>query len=147
MSILKTQEDTVSQSSSRSILLAVTKLPPRGFRAKSCRSSVLCFYIHCISFYFFEIQGLTSYDVSCSRIQREHVLSFVSHTQEGVSDLRVEPLILVSGLHPQDGGTWRHFFPKANPVHVLAEHWGIVIGIDHQDSDLSSTALGRVPTV
>uniref|UniRef100_A0A8C4MJ92 Uncharacterized protein n=1 Tax=Equus asinus asinus TaxID=83772 RepID=A0A8C4MJ92_EQUAS len=100
-------------------------------------SSVLCFYTHGISFYFFKIQGLVSYNVSCSGIQREHVLG----------DLRVEAFVLVCGTHLQHRGAWGHVFRKADPVHVLAEHWGVIVGIHHQDSDLSGAASRRFPAV
>uniref|UniRef100_A0A8C0CBQ4 Uncharacterized protein n=1 Tax=Balaenoptera musculus TaxID=9771 RepID=A0A8C0CBQ4_BALMU len=100
-------------------------------------SSVLCFYIHGISFHIFIIQGLMSYNVSCSRIQREHV----------PGDLCIDAFILISSAHPQHEGTLGHIFPKADLVHILAEHRGIIVGIHHQDSDLNGAASRRIPAV
>uniref|UniRef100_A0A8B9YMK5 Uncharacterized protein n=1 Tax=Bos mutus grunniens TaxID=30521 RepID=A0A8B9YMK5_BOSMU len=101
------------------------------------RSSVLCFHNHGVSSYIFIIQGLMSYDVSCSRIQREHV----------PGDLCIDAFVLIGSAHPQHEGAWGHIFPKADLVHILAEHRGIIVGIHHQDSDLSCAALRRIPAV
>uniref|UniRef100_A0A7N5KBR5 Uncharacterized protein n=1 Tax=Ailuropoda melanoleuca TaxID=9646 RepID=A0A7N5KBR5_AILME len=103
----------------------------------SCGSPVLGFYIQGISFYFLKIQGLMSYNVSCSRIQREHLLG----------DLSIEAFILVSGAHLHYQSAWGHAFLKTDPVYISPEHWRVIIGIHHQDSDLSCAASGWIPAV
>uniref|UniRef100_A0A8C4MH69 Uncharacterized protein n=1 Tax=Equus asinus TaxID=9793 RepID=A0A8C4MH69_EQUAS len=103
----------------------------------SRRSLIFCFYTESVTTNNFEIKIILF----------KKLFHLFVHIMKGVGDLCIDALILVSGCHSKHREAWGHALLQADPVHFLAEHRGIIVGIGDLDLDLGAAALGWVPTV
>uniref|UniRef100_A0A8C4MQJ3 Uncharacterized protein n=1 Tax=Equus asinus TaxID=9793 RepID=A0A8C4MQJ3_EQUAS len=103
-------------------------------------SSILGFYTQYISACLFKVQCTIGCDVASIWIEIEQEAGTCWGIEEGIGDLCINALVLVSSHHPQHGGSRRHVFLEANSVRLLAEQRSIIIGISDLDPDLRGAA-------
>uniref|UniRef100_A0A5F9CY47 Uncharacterized protein n=1 Tax=Oryctolagus cuniculus TaxID=9986 RepID=A0A5F9CY47_RABIT len=109
--------------------------------------SILGFYTQHVSIPFFKVQCTIGCDLSSVWVETEEEAGTRWGLEEGISDLCIYTFILVCGRHLQHGGSPGHVFLEANSVYILAEHWGIIIGVSDVDPDLSGAAQRRVSAI
>uniref|UniRef100_A0A8C8WBE4 Uncharacterized protein n=1 Tax=Panthera leo TaxID=9689 RepID=A0A8C8WBE4_PANLE len=99
-------------------------------------STILGFYTHGITTTVFKVYRTFGFNFSTLMVKHKHI-SNISYCFEGVGDLCIDALILVDGQV-----LW-----KVNFVHILTEHWGVIIGIGDLNLDLNGATSDWVTSI
>uniref|UniRef100_A0A671U7F0 Uncharacterized protein n=1 Tax=Sparus aurata TaxID=8175 RepID=A0A671U7F0_SPAAU len=101
--------------------------------SESLSCTLMIFYSHFKRTTFFKVNHTSYSDFSGFGINRENIYIIIRHVTKVIRHISIYSFICVCSTNSNHYGIWRRVFRQTGFINGLAEHWGVIISIQHSD--------------